>query len=49
MNPPSDHFIVEWIDSGREPQCEPDPKYPNGIDIDAPGMPTPNCTVTQGY
>lgn len=25
---------VEWFDEGREPQHPPDPRYPNGIDID---------------
>lgn len=25
---------VEWLDSGREPKCAPDPRYPNGIDVD---------------
>lgn len=25
---------VRWIDAGREPQCPPDPAYPNGVDID---------------
>lgn len=27
-------FKVEWIDRGREPQCPPNPDYPNGVDID---------------
>ena len=27
---------VEWIDSGREPQCPPDPAYPHGRDIALP-------------
>lgn len=25
-----DQFRVHWEDSGREPQCEPDPNWPNG-------------------
>jgi hypothetical protein len=25
---------IEWIDREREPQCEPNPAYPNGIDLD---------------
>jgi hypothetical protein len=25
---------VEWFDEGREPQHPPDPRYPDGIDID---------------
>lgn len=24
---------VKWIDAGREPQCAPDPAYPNGKDV----------------
>jgi hypothetical protein len=30
----SDQFKIEWIDSGREPRCPPNPAYPNGIDLD---------------
>ncbi len=30
----SENLTVEWIDGHREPQNAPDPKYPNGIDID---------------
>jgi hypothetical protein len=25
---------IEWIDHGREPQCAPDPNYPEGKDVD---------------
>ncbi len=25
-------FKIRWIDRGREPQCAPNPLYPNGID-----------------
>jgi len=25
---------VKWIDGGKEPQCAPNPAYPDGIDID---------------
>ena len=28
-------FSVTFIDSGREPKCAPNPKYPNGMDVDA--------------
>ena len=24
---------VKWVDAGREPQCPPNPNYPNGIDV----------------
>lgn len=33
----SEQFKVEWMDSGREPQCPPNPAYPDGIDIKADG------------
>jgi hypothetical protein len=29
-------FHIHWIDRGREPQCAPDPAYPNGKDLPAP-------------
>jgi hypothetical protein len=25
---------VIWFDHGREPQCAPNPEYPQGIDVD---------------
>lgn len=25
---------VEWVDGGREPRMPPDPRYPDGIDLD---------------
>jgi len=28
-------FHIKWIDRGREPQCAPDPAYPNGKDLPA--------------
>lgn len=24
-------FIIKWLDSGREPQCPPDPGFPDGV------------------
>jgi len=29
-----DQFKIEWHDHGREPQCPPDPAFPNGMDLD---------------
>jgi hypothetical protein len=34
---------IEWIDRGREPKHPPDPKYPNGIDIDISRGADPAC------
>jgi hypothetical protein len=28
-------FKIDWIDRGRDPQCAPDPAFPDGKDIDA--------------
>lgn len=25
---------IDWIDSGREPQCEPNVAFPDGIELD---------------
>ncbi|WP_445222201.1 hypothetical protein ACKWRH_21335 [Bradyrhizobium sp. Pa8] len=25
---------VIWVDHGREPQCAPNPNFPNGVDVD---------------
>lgn len=44
-----DQFLVEWQDSGREPQCEPNPAYPNGIDLDVAGPLEPYCTAAVPY
>ena len=30
----TDQFSVEWVDSGMEPKCPPNPDYPTGVDID---------------
>lgn len=41
--------LIDWVDSGREPQCAPNPNYPNGIDIDIAKGVIPNCTVALPY
>jgi hypothetical protein len=48
---PSDpkQFIVTWADAGREPQCAPNPDYPDGIDLDASEGATQTCTVVLPY
>jgi hypothetical protein len=43
---------VTWQDSGREPQCAPDPRYPHGIDIDLrppSRKPIISCTTDLPY
>lgn len=29
----SGNFSVKWIDSGHEPRCKPNPKFPDGVDV----------------
>ena len=41
-------FDIEWRDSGREPQCPPNPEYPNGIDLDV-SMSGQSCDVSLPY
>lgn len=43
------HFSVRWIDRRREPQCAPDPAYPDGIDLDVAGAAITTCLVELPY
>jgi hypothetical protein len=45
----ADQFSVFWQDFEREPQCPPDPNYPNGVDLKFPARHTLTCTVTLPY
>ena len=40
---------ITWIDSGREPECPPDPAYPNGIDLDTASDAMSSCLVSLPY
>jgi hypothetical protein len=40
---------VEWIDTEREPQCAPNPAYPNGIDIDCSRNGEETCFTLLAY
>lgn len=40
---------VEWIDSGREPQGAPDPRFPDGMEVDISGGAARACTVSLPY
>lgn len=41
---------IEFIDSGREPQCAPDPSYPDGIAlVDLSEGVTLTCTAELPY
>jgi hypothetical protein len=40
---------VKWVDGKREPQCPPNPNYPNGIDVDGSFGAARACTVALPY
>ena len=40
---------IEWIDSGREPRCAPDPAYPEGKDVDISKGIKPACRTELPY
>lgn len=40
---------VRWVDSTIEPQEKPDPRYPDGVDIDVSQGKEPACTVELPY
>ena len=40
---------VEWHDAGREPQCAPNPQYPNGIDLDCADGAEATCMTGLPY
>jgi hypothetical protein len=40
---------ITFVDSGRYPKCPPDPKFPDGIDVDLAFGAAPTCTVAVPY
>lgn len=41
---------LKWIDKKREPQCDPDPAHPNGVDVDLRDDPDkPSCRTALPY
>lgn len=42
-------FLIHWIDRHVEPKGRPDPKYPNGIDLDMAGGQRLSCLVALPY
>lgn len=45
----SEQFLIDWIDCNREPKCAPNPKYPDGIDLNVAIGGKPTCTVQLPY
>lgn len=42
-------FAIEWLDKGREPQCAPNPDYPEGKDLDMSGDADRVCSTKLPY
>lgn len=42
-------FLIQWHDLGREPQCESDPAYPLGVDVDTSEGATRTCKAAVPY
>jgi hypothetical protein len=42
-------FKIEWDDHEREPQCAPNPAYPNGIDLDGSHGALATCVAALPY
>lgn len=40
---------VTFIDGGRYPKCPPDPKYPNGVNVDRTDGAKTTCIVNIPY
>lgn len=45
----SDRFKIDWVDSGREPRCPPNPDFPDGIDINLADAAEVACTTLLPY
>lgn len=43
------NFKIQWFDRHREPQCAPDPNYPNGKDVDCSHSASPVCKTDLPY
>jgi hypothetical protein len=42
-------FDIHWIDAGHKSQVSPNPKYPDGMDIDIAGEASMSCWVFLPY
>lgn len=45
----SANFKIRWADRGREPQCKPNPDFPDGIDVDVSGGAAATCSSALPY
>lgn len=42
-------FKIEWLDGKREPQCAPNPSFPNGIDVELARRDQMACSTDLPY
>jgi hypothetical protein len=42
-------FRIEWVDGERAPSGVPDPRYPEGVNLDIAAGRSPNCQVGLPY
>ncbi len=42
-------FLINWIDLRREPECPPNPDFPNGVDLDLSRGGAPTCFTYLDY
>jgi hypothetical protein len=42
-------FELRFIDGGQEARCKPDPKYPDGMDLDISGGAMISCIIPLPY
>jgi hypothetical protein len=45
----AEQWRITWHDSGREPQCAPNPDYPDGIDVNMAVGAAKQCTTPLPY
>lgn len=42
-------FKIVWVDSGRDPKCPPNPKFPFGMDVDISNKQEATCSTPLAY
>jgi hypothetical protein len=42
-------ITAKWIDGGREPQAKPNPRFPDGVDLDLTHGSARHCKVKLPY
>lgn len=45
----ADPITIEWLSRGRPPEGRPDPRFPDGINVDLAGAGAAGCVVPLPY